>query len=72
MAGKLEAARQILKNTEDVGEDFAQEARRIHYGESHERGIRGLATLVQTASLIKEGISVMPLALPEILKKTLQ
>lgn len=68
----LETSRQILRDTEDVGGNFAHEASQIHYGESTKRGIRGLATLVQTASLIQEGISVMPLALPEILKKTLQ
>ena len=68
----LETARKIVAGTEDVGSDFSREARRIHYGESPERGIRGYATVEQTASLIDEGIAVMPLAMPESLKKTLQ
>ena len=68
----LETARKIVANTEDVGADFSREARRIHYGEVPERGIRGYATPAQTASLITEGIAVLPLAMPETMKKTLQ
>jgi len=68
----LETARRIVADTEDVGADFSREARRIHYGEAPERGIRGYATPAQTASLIDEGISVVPLAMPESMKKTLQ
>jgi hypothetical protein len=37
----LRAVRQVLNSTEDVGERFPEEARRIHYGEVEERGIRG-------------------------------
>ena len=40
----LRAVRQVLSSTEDVGERFPEEARRIHYGEVEERGIRGRAT----------------------------
>lgn len=65
-------ARQIVAGTEDVGEQFAEEARRIHYGEAPERGIRGRASAEQTASLLDEGIAVMPLPLPEALKGRLQ
>ncbi len=68
----LETARRIVADTEDVGADFSREARRIHYGEAPERGIRGYATPAQTASLIDEGIPVVPLAMPESMKKTLQ
>ncbi|HEY1231436.1 MAG TPA: DUF1178 family protein, partial [Ramlibacter sp.] len=39
----LKMVRHVMANTEDVGERFAEEARRIHYGESEERGIRGQA-----------------------------
>lgn len=62
----------VLKNTEDVGEQFAEEARRIHYGESEQRGIRGSATADDTAALLDEGIDVMPLPLPMARKGPLQ
>lgn len=71
-AAWLGMARRILANTEDVGERFAEEARRIHYGESEQRGIRGKATQAETESLAEEGIAVMQLALPEALKGQLQ
>lgn len=64
--------REVLAKTEDVGERFAEEARRIHYGEVPERGIRGQATPEQTEALREEGIAVMPLPLPHGLKGTLQ
>lgn len=62
----------VLKHTEDVGDQFAEEARRIHYGESEERGIRGSATAEDTAALLDEGIEVMPLPLPAARKGPLQ
>lgn len=65
-------ARQVLAHTEDVGERFVEEARRIHYGESRERGIRGQASQAQTLELLEEGIGVLPLALPKALKGPLQ
>ena len=68
----MRAMREVLANTEDVGERFAEEARRMHYGEAAERGIRGKATREQTEALLDEGIEVMPLALPDGLKETLQ
>jgi hypothetical protein len=58
----------VLKTTEDVGERFAEEARRIHYGESEHRGIRGQASADERAALADEGIEVMPLPLPAGLK----
>jgi hypothetical protein len=68
----LEMARRVVSNTDDVGDKFAEEARRIHYGEAKERGIRGKATAAQTEALIDEGIAVMPMLLPESLKGQLQ
>ena len=55
-----------------MGERFADEARRIHYGEAKERGIRGQASQEQTMELLEEGIPVMPMAFPKALKETLQ
>lgn len=68
----LQVARQVMAQTEDVGERFASEARRMHYGEIEERAIRGQATPRQTAELLDEGIAVLPLPLPEAAKETLQ
>jgi len=68
----LKAVRHLMANTEDVGDRFAEEARRIHYGEATERGIRGEATPQQREALQEEGIEVMALPLPRALKGPLQ
>ena len=59
-------------NTEDVGDRFPEEARRIHYGESEERGIRGRATREDAAALREEGIEVVAVPVPEPLKGPVQ
>ena len=64
----LQAVQQVLRDTEDVGERFPEEARRIHYGESAQRGIRGQASAQERAELADEGIEVMPLPMPAALK----
>ena len=64
----MEMAKQVVAKTEDVGTQFAQEARKMHYGEVQERGIRGHATRDETLELLDEGINVMPLLIPEALK----
>lgn len=70
----LKLARKIAANTEDVGQHFADEARRMHRGEVSERAIRGQSTRAEAAQLLEEGISVMPvpIALPIAAKETLQ
>jgi hypothetical protein len=70
-AAWLEVAKHVMANTEDVGSSFASEARKIHYGEADERAIHGQATPDQTMELIEEGIDVMPLPIPESLKRPL-
>lgn len=58
--------RAVKANSEDVGSRFAEEARRIHYGESPERGIRGSASADDARALLEEGIGIAPLPeLPE-------
>lgn len=64
--------RHVMANTDDVGDRFAEEARRIHYGEAQERGIRGQASREETEALIEEGIGVVPLPVPKALKGPLQ
>jgi hypothetical protein len=68
----MRAMRDVLSKTEDVGNRFADEARKMHYGEAEERGIRGQATPEQAEALIDEGIAVMALPMPAALKETLQ
>jgi hypothetical protein len=65
-------AKQVLANTEDVGDRLADEARRMHYGEVGERGIRGNATPTEARELMEEGIELITLPIPEHLKKPLQ
>lgn len=64
----LALARELVARTDDVGNRFAEEARRIHYGEAPERGIRGQATPEETRELLEEGVPVMPLPMPAALK----
>lgn len=66
----LQAVRQVLAKTEDVGERFAEEARRIHYEEAPERGIRGTASPDEVRALADEGIDTFPLVVPAALKQT--
>jgi hypothetical protein len=67
-AAWLRTVQQVLRDTEDVGPRFPEEARRIHYGEVEHRGIRGQATPAERAALADEGIEVVPLPLPAGLK----
>ena len=71
-AAWMQLVKQVMANTEDVGERFAEEARKIHYGESEERGIRGQASKEETQALLEEGIGVLPLPIPKGLKGPLQ
>jgi hypothetical protein len=54
----------IVKNTEDVGPAFPEEARRIHYRETSERKIRGTASREEVDALRDEGIEVVALPVP--------
>lgn len=67
-----EEAKQLLKDLADmqkkvedsfdyVGEQFADEARRIHDGEAENRGIYGETTLEEAKALHDEGITILPL-----------
>jgi hypothetical protein len=58
----LEGLRQIMEGSEDVGEQFTEEARRIHYREAPLRNIRGVTTLNDAMELLEEGVPVLPLA----------
>lgn len=64
-AAIMQQMRELVRNTENVGSGFAQEARRIHDGESEERPIRGTATPEEREALVEDGIAVV--ALPDFL-----
>ena len=69
-AAWLQRMRQAVAQSEDVGERFTEEARKMHSGETDQRAIRGQANLDQTLQLLEEGIPVLPL--PPVLKEPLQ
>ena len=68
----LKMVRHVMANTEDVGSHFAEVARQMHYGETDERSIRGQTSREEAVALLEEGISVMPLPIPDALKGPLQ
>lgn len=68
----LQMARYVVENTEDVGREFAEEARRMHYQETPERGIRGQASEEEAQALAEEGIEILSISLPAALKGPVQ
>ncbi|MDC1135430.1 DUF1178 family protein [Alphaproteobacteria bacterium] len=60
-----QAVRQLRKTIEtdftNVGENFAEKAREIHYGEAEEANIYGTCTKEETEELLDEGVEIMPL-----------
>ncbi len=71
-AAWMKMVRHVMANTEDVGQQFAEEARKIHHGETAHRNIRGQASREETEALLDEGIEVLPLPVPAGLKEPLQ
>jgi hypothetical protein len=62
----LAALRKLIDGTENVGDKFPEEARRIHYGEVPGRSIRGHASPDEAEALRDEGIEVLSLPLPPV------
>ena len=61
-----ELRKAVEENAEYVGDNFAEEARKIHYEEAEKRGIYGETTPQDAEALIEEGIEIHPLPdLPE-------
>ncbi|HYL17800.1 MAG TPA: DUF1178 family protein, partial [Burkholderiales bacterium] len=52
----LAKLRELVRNTENVGHRFAEEARRIHYKEAAPRAIRGQASHEEAKALTEEGV----------------
>ena len=60
----VEALAQMAQHSENVGAEFPEEARKIHYQETAPRSIRGIASSSEVKALIDEGIAVLPIPLP--------
>lgn len=58
------AQAEALKSSTWVGDKFAEETRKMHYGERDEAPIHGEASLAQAKALIEEGVPVAPLPFP--------
>ncbi|MEN3395248.1 DUF1178 family protein [Brucella melitensis] len=54
-------SRQVRENADYVGEKFAEEARKIHFGETQARGIYGEASRDDVHSLLEDGVDILPL-----------
>ena len=54
----IDFRRYVEKNCKDVGNNFTQEARSIHYDKKSSKGIYGKATPEETSELLEEGIEV--------------
>ena len=62
LRAKLKELREhIVKNADNVGEKFPEEARKIHYGETEHRSIYGVASIDDAKELAEEGIDVHPI-----------
>lgn len=57
----LTLLRKLARNAENVGSRLPEEARRMHYGETPTRNIRGSASADEIGELLDEGIMLMPL-----------
>ncbi|MEY3942825.1 MAG: hypothetical protein RLZZ133_515, partial [Pseudomonadota bacterium] len=68
----IEMARSLIEQSDYVGKDFPEEARRMHYQEVPERSIIGEATVQEAKALLDEGIDLIPLPQAVRAKGTLQ
>ena len=64
MKALVEVQRKALESSRYVGQDFADNARAMHYGEKEVEAIHGKATLEQAKELLEEGVAVSPLPFP--------
>jgi len=61
MAEMKVLSEKIRENADYVGDKFAEEARKIHFGETEQRGIYGEATIDEAKSLAEDGVGFMPI-----------
>lgn len=72
LAAALKLVREMLASSEDVGERFAEEARAMHAQETPTRSIHGSTSLETARELMDEGIPVVALPFPGLIKNPLQ
>ncbi|MCU0830063.1 MAG: DUF1178 family protein [Rhizobiaceae bacterium] len=61
MAKLREMVKSVRDNADHVGTEFAEEARKIHFGEAPERAIYGEASRDEVEALLEDGVPVAPL-----------
>ncbi|THF55064.1 DUF1178 family protein [Ollibium composti] len=61
MAQLKALSEKMRENADYVGDKFAEEARKIHFGETDPRGIYGEATAEEARSLAEDGVDFMPI-----------
>jgi hypothetical protein len=71
-AAALRMLREVVGKAENVGDRFAEEARKMHYNEAPARSIRGVTTPEDARALVDEGIEVMALPSACVPKESLQ
>ena len=64
LAALARAQAEALKHSTWVGDKFAEETRKMHYGERDEAPIHGQASLAEAKALVEEGVQVAPLPFP--------
>lgn len=64
LAALAKAQADALKDSTWVGDKFAEETRKMHYGERDDAPIHGQASLAEAKALIEEGVPVAPLPFP--------
>jgi len=57
---------EMLKDSNWVGDQFAETARAMHSGEIEPAQVHGKATLAEAKSLVEDGVPVAPLPLPVV------
>jgi hypothetical protein len=62
MLARLQA--EVLRDSEWVGDRFADEARAMHLGDAEPRAVHGQATPDQASSWVEDGVPIAPLPLP--------
>lgn len=61
MAQLKNLSEKLRENADYVGDKFAEEARKIHFGETDARGIYGEATAEEVRGLVEDGVDFMPI-----------
>lgn len=64
LAALAKAQAKALENSTWVGEKFAEETRKMHYGERDQAMIHGQASLAEAKALVEEGVQLAPLPFP--------